>query len=92
MDRCCGLEVHKDSIFVCILDGESKKNLEQRYGTLISELTELWDTLVSYPIPSLLTRKFTNPELASHNKHNHYLPYVNHDIQHTHLSKQNQYI
>jgi hypothetical protein len=34
MDRCCGLDVHKDSVFACILDEEGKKNLEKRYGTL----------------------------------------------------------
>jgi transposase len=48
MDKCCGLDVHKDSIFACILDAQGKKNLEQRYGTLTPELTELRDTLIVY--------------------------------------------
>jgi transposase len=48
MDKCCGLDVHKDSIFACILDAEGKKILEQRYGTLTPELDRLRDTLVEY--------------------------------------------
>jgi hypothetical protein len=38
MDRCCGLDVHKDSVFACILDEQGEKNLEGRYGTLTPEL------------------------------------------------------
>jgi hypothetical protein len=30
MNRCCGLDVHKDSVFSCILDEHGKKNLEER--------------------------------------------------------------
>jgi hypothetical protein len=37
MDKCCGLDVHKDSIFACILDTQGKKILEKRYGTLTPE-------------------------------------------------------
>jgi transposase len=48
MDRCCGLDVHKDSVFACILDAQGKKVFEQRYGTQTKELTALRDTLVSY--------------------------------------------
>jgi transposase len=46
MDRCCGLDVRKDSIFACILDAEGKKILEERYGTLTPELERLRETLV----------------------------------------------
>ena len=46
MDRFCGLDVHKDSVFACILDGQGKKILEKRYGTLTPDLTELRDMLV----------------------------------------------
>ena len=48
MDKCCGLDVHKDSIFACILDEQGKKNLEKRYGTLTPDLTALRDTLVEH--------------------------------------------
>ena len=48
MDKCCGLDVHKDSIFACILDAQGEKILEKRYGTLTADLTELRDTLVAY--------------------------------------------
>ena len=48
MDKSCGLDVHKDSVFACILDAQGKKVFEQRFGTLTSELTGLRDTLVEY--------------------------------------------
>jgi transposase len=48
MDKCCGLDVHKDSIFACILDAQGQKILEKRYGTLTPDLTELRDTLLAY--------------------------------------------
>lgn len=47
MERTCGLDVHKDSVFACILDEQGKKLLEQRYGTLTPELTALRDTLIA---------------------------------------------
>lgn len=46
MEKACGLDVHKDSIFACVLDEEGKKILEKRYGTLTPDLTALRDTLV----------------------------------------------
>ena len=46
MDKCCGLDVHKDSIFACILDEQGKKFLENRYSTLTVDLIKLRDTLV----------------------------------------------
>ncbi len=39
MDSCCGLDIHKDSVFACILDSHGEKVFEQRFGTLTSELT-----------------------------------------------------
>jgi hypothetical protein len=42
-----GLDVHKDSIFACIL-AQGKKILGKRYGMLTPELTELRDTPVAY--------------------------------------------
>jgi len=41
MDKSCGLDVHKDSVFVCILDEKSEKILEERYGTLRPDLDKL---------------------------------------------------
>ncbi len=46
MEKACGLDVHKDSIFACILDEQGKKILEKRYGTLTPDLISLRDVLV----------------------------------------------
>jgi hypothetical protein len=46
MEKACGLDVHKDSIFACILDEQGKKILEKRYGTLTPDLITLRDILV----------------------------------------------
>jgi transposase len=46
MEKVCGLDVHKDSVFACILDEQGKKKFEKRYGTLTPDLTELRDMLV----------------------------------------------
>ena len=46
MEKVCGLDVHKDSVFACILDEKGEKILEKRYGTLTPELTALRDMLV----------------------------------------------
>jgi Transposase. len=48
MEKVCGLDVHKDSVFACILDSQGKKVFEQRFGTQTSELTKLRDTLVEH--------------------------------------------
>ena len=46
MEKACGLDVHKDSIFACILDEQGKKILEKRYGTLTADLMTLRDSLI----------------------------------------------
>ncbi|HPC26167.1 MAG TPA: transposase [Paludibacteraceae bacterium] len=46
MEKACGLDVHKDSIFACILNEGGKKILEKRYGTLTPDLIALRDALV----------------------------------------------
>jgi Transposase IS116/IS110/IS902 family./Transposase. len=48
MEKVCGLDVHKDSVFACILDSQGKKILEERFGTQTSELLKLRSTLVDY--------------------------------------------
>ena len=50
MDKVCGLDVHKDSVFACILDEGGKKILEERYGTLTPDLDKLRDVLVSHSV------------------------------------------
>ena len=47
MEKACGLDVHKDSVFACILDEQGKKIFEKRYGTLTPNLMELRDTLLA---------------------------------------------
>ena len=34
MDKVCGLDVHKDSVFACILGENGEKIFEGRFGTL----------------------------------------------------------
>ena len=46
MEKVCGLDVHKDSIFACILDEKGEKFFEQRYNTLTPILLSLRDKLV----------------------------------------------
>ena len=46
MDKVCGLDVHKDSVFVCILNEKGEKILEERYGTLTPELDRLREALI----------------------------------------------
>jgi len=46
MEKACGLDVHKDSVFACILDEKGKKIFEKRYGTLTPDLIALRDKLV----------------------------------------------
>ena len=48
MDKVCGLDVHKDSVFACIIDEKGEKILEARYGTLTPDLIELRDALVAH--------------------------------------------
>lgn len=46
MEKACGLDVHKDSVFACILNEQGEKVFEKRFGTLTPDLTELRDVLV----------------------------------------------
>ncbi|MDR2563161.1 MAG: IS110 family transposase, partial [Prevotellaceae bacterium] len=45
MNTFSGLDVHKDSVFACILDAQGEKVFEKRYGTLTPDLTELRNVL-----------------------------------------------
>jgi transposase len=49
MERFCGLDVHKDSIFMCILTEDGKKT-EEVFGTLTPDLERLRDVLVEYGV------------------------------------------
>ncbi|MDR1357138.1 MAG: IS110 family transposase, partial [Tannerellaceae bacterium] len=46
MGKVCGLNVHKDSVFVCILS-ENGEKIQEKFGVLTSELNSLRDLLVS---------------------------------------------
>jgi transposase len=50
MDKVCGLDVHKDSVFACILDEKGKIILEERYGVLTPDLDRLRDVLVHHGV------------------------------------------
>jgi transposase len=49
MDKVCGLDVHKDSIFMCILT-ESGEKTEEVFGTTTPELDRLRDVLVGHGV------------------------------------------
>lgn len=49
MRRVCGLDVHKDSIYMCILYENSSK-IESVFGVLTPELDKLRDLLVSHHV------------------------------------------
>jgi transposase len=49
MDRVCGLDVHKDSIFMCILT-ETGEKTESVFGTTTPELERLRDLLVEHNV------------------------------------------
>ena len=46
MEKACGLDVHKSSVFACIMNEKGEKIFEKRYGTLTPDLVELRDMLV----------------------------------------------
>ena len=46
MGKACALDIHKDSVFACILDEQGKKLLEKRCGTFTPDLTALRDALI----------------------------------------------
>ena len=43
MERYCGLDVHKDSVFVCIMD-ENGIVFQEKFGVLTFELEKLRET------------------------------------------------
>ena len=49
MRRVCGLDVHKDSVFVCILNEKGEK-FEAKYGVLTPELEELHQLLLTHEV------------------------------------------
>jgi transposase len=49
MDKVCGLDVHKDSIFMCILT-ETGEKTEAVFGTTTPELDRLRDVLVEHGV------------------------------------------
>lgn len=49
MRKVCGLDVHKDSVFVCILS-ENGEKMQERFGVLTSELERLRDLLVAHQV------------------------------------------
>ena len=48
MDKVCGLDVHKDSVFACILNEKGEKIFEERFGVLTPDLDKLRDVLVHH--------------------------------------------
>lgn len=52
MKRVSGLDVHKDSVFMCILQ-ENGLKIEERFGTLTPELNRLRETLLLHKVDSV---------------------------------------
>lgn len=49
MEKFCGLDVHKSSVFMCILN-ENNEKYEEVFGTLTPDLERLRDTLVEHGV------------------------------------------
>lgn len=49
MNNVCGLDVHKDSVFICIIKANGDK-IEERFGVLTPEVDRLRDLLVCYSV------------------------------------------
>ena len=49
MERFCGLDVHKDSVFMCIIDEKGAK-IEQQFSTLTSDLELLNSVLLNHQV------------------------------------------
>jgi transposase len=50
MNKVCGLDVHKRSLFACVLDEKGENFLEEKFGTLTSDLDKLRKALVEYGV------------------------------------------
>ena len=48
-EKNCGLEVHKDSVFVCIL-GENGDKIQEKFGILTSKLDKFRNLLIENAI------------------------------------------
>ncbi len=49
MRKVCGLDVHKDSVFMCILS-ENGDKIQQKYGVLTTELDSLRELLIFHDV------------------------------------------
>ncbi len=49
MNNVCGLDVHKDSVFICIIKANGDK-IEERFGVLTPEVDRLRDLLVCHSV------------------------------------------
>ena len=47
MRQVCGLDVHKDSVFVCILN-ENGIVFQEKYGVLTTELEQMLEVMMQH--------------------------------------------
>ena len=47
MRTVCGLDVHKDSVFMCILGSKGEK-IEEKFSTLTPDLDRMRDVMVEH--------------------------------------------
>ena len=49
MRQVCGLDVHKDSVFVCILN-ENGIVFQEKYGVLTTELEQMLEVMMQHDV------------------------------------------
>ena len=49
MRQVCGLDVHKDSVFVCILN-ENGIVFQEKYGVLTTELEQMLEVMMQHGV------------------------------------------
>ena len=49
MRTVCGLDVHKDSVFMCILNSKGEK-IEEKFSTLTPDLDRMRDIMVEHEV------------------------------------------
>ncbi len=56
MRQVCGLDVHKDSVFVCIIN-ENGVVFQEKYGVLTPELEQMLAKMMEYHVEVYQTQK-----------------------------------
>ena len=60
----CGLDVHKDSIFLCIMSSTGEI-FEKKYGVLTNQLEEMRDLMLTYHVQEVGMESTSSPYAIS---------------------------